>query len=49
MARNPTSVLCVGEVLDRASILDALFGTYTTERNGTNVLIVVKLSLVSRE
>ena len=49
MVRSPTSGLCVGEGLDGASILDTIFGGYTTERSGTNVLIVEKLSLVSRE
>ena len=48
MARNPTSVLCVGEGLDGASILDAIFGVYTTVRSGTRGLIAVKLLPVSR-
>ena len=48
MVRSPTSGLCVGEGLGGASILEVIFGAYTTERSGTNVLIVVKLSLVSR-
>ena len=42
MVRSPTSVLCVGEGLDGASILDTIFGPCTMVRNLTNVLIAVK-------
>ena len=42
MVRSPTSVLCVGEGLDGASILDTIFGACTMVRNFTNVLIAVK-------
>ena len=49
MARNTTAVLCVGEGLGGASILDAICDLYTTVRSLTPVLIAEKLSLISRE